>query len=89
MWLVIRMVHVMTSWELSQSCIVLRVNGVPILLPLRQVQLLELLPKLSATIPRTTDKAALKSLQRRCEAAFKELVLHGLSGPVRGGSGPA
>ena len=46
-----------------------------------QVQLLELLPKVAATIPKT-DRLALKPLQRRCEAAFKELILGGVSGPV-------
>ncbi|GAX74410.1 hypothetical protein CEUSTIGMA_g1858.t1 [Chlamydomonas eustigma] len=46
-----------------------------------QVQLLELLPKLSASISKT-EKASLKQMQRRCESAFKELILSGVSAPI-------
>lgn len=48
-----------------------------------QVAILELLPKLAATIPRTTDRGALKSIQKRCEPLFTELIQSGVSSTVR------
>lgn len=37
------------------------------------MQLLELLPKLAATIPKA-DRATLKTLQKKCEPAFTEMI---------------
>jgi len=61
----------------------------PMLLPHRldQVQLLELLPKLAATIPKA-NRAALKALQKRCEPVFAEIVGLGVCTTVRARSGP-
>lgn len=53
-----------------------------------QVALLELLPKLAATIAKT-DRATLKQHQRRCEAAFQELLHQGMSMPVSEGRAAA
>ena len=47
-----------------------------------QVALLELLPKLVATVART-QRAKLKQMQKRCEAAFTELIDSGVSSAVR------
>ena len=49
---------------------------------LDQVQLLELLPKLAATIPKA-DRASLKALQRKCEPAFTEMIGLGVCTTVR------
>ncbi|GIL52578.1 hypothetical protein Vafri_8312 [Volvox africanus] len=46
------------------------------------VQLLELLQKLVATIPRT-DKAILKQHQRQCEAMLYDVLAHGIGSAVR------
>ncbi|GLC70784.1 hypothetical protein PLESTF_001032900 [Pleodorina starrii] len=46
------------------------------------VQLLELLQKLVATIPRT-DKAVLKQYQRQCEAMLYDVLAHGIGAAVR------
>jgi hypothetical protein len=51
---------------------------------LDQVELIELLPKLAATVPKT-DRAALKNLQRKCEPAFTEMMSHGVCTTVRAG----
>ncbi len=53
-----------------------------------QSALLELLPKLSATISKT-DRVVLKQLQKRCESAFTELLGGGVSAPVRAMMGSA
>ena len=45
------------------------------------VQLLELLQKLVATIPRT-DKAVLKQHQRQCEAMLYDVLAHGIGAAV-------
>jgi hypothetical protein len=48
-----------------------------------QAQLLELLPKLAATIPKgKNNKAALKILQKRSEPAFTELIASGVCSTV-------
>ncbi len=47
-----------------------------------QVALLELLPKLTATVQKT-ERAVLKQMQKRCEAAFTELFNGGMSTVVR------
>ncbi|KAG2435720.1 hypothetical protein HXX76_006917 [Chlamydomonas incerta] len=46
------------------------------------VQLLELLQKLLATIPRT-DKAVVKQHQRQCEAMLYDVLAHGIGAAVR------
>ncbi len=46
------------------------------------VQLLELLQKLVATIPRT-DKAVLKLHQRQCESMLYDVLTHGIGAAVR------
>lgn len=45
------------------------------------VQLLELLQKLLATIPRT-DKAVVKQHQRQCEAMLYDVLAHGIGAAV-------
>lgn len=47
-----------------------------------QSRLLELLPKLAATIPRMTDRASLKAVQKKCEASFNELISSGVCSTV-------
>ncbi len=48
-----------------------------------QAQLLELLPKLAATIPKAQDKPLLKAMQKRCEQPFTELLNAGVCSTVR------
>eukprot|EP00798_Chlamydomonas_sp_ICE-L_P028845 gene28845-32034_t len=50
--------------------------------------LLELLPKLASTVAKT-DRASLKGEQKRCEAAFTDLINGGLPSPVSAGGSPS
>ncbi|KAF5832868.1 hypothetical protein DUNSADRAFT_11088 [Dunaliella salina] len=68
--------------ELFASELELLVGSIKLRGRLDQVQLLELLPKLAATIPKA-DRASLKGLQKKCEPALTEMIGMGVCTTVR------